>query len=87
MNDSYSNKQLQEVMESAKRMNVELDEAEAIAWLDAIHKAGEGRDIVIDERAGVFRPKYRHVGFQPGAVGIFPHDWRPGGILRCPRQG
>ncbi|QRN83335.1 hypothetical protein JR338_00845 [Chloroflexota bacterium] len=54
MVDSYSREQLQEVMESAKRMKVELDEAEAIAWLDAIHKAGDSREIVFDERSGVF---------------------------------
>lgn len=54
MVDSYSREQLQEVMESAKRMKVELDEAEAIAWLDAIHKAGSGSEIVFDERSGVF---------------------------------
>ena len=71
MNDSYSNKQLQEVMESAKRMNVELDEAEAIAWLDAIHKAGEGRDIVIDERAGVFGQNIAMLDFSPERLEYF----------------
>mgnify|MGYP001048888934 CR=1 FL=1 len=71
MADSYSLKQLQEVMESAKRMNVELDEAEAIAWLDAIQKAGSGHEIVFDERTGVFGQNIAMLDFSSERLGYF----------------
>jgi len=55
MSPMYSAKELKEVIESAKRMNVELDEKEAREWLDAIQKASADHEaITFDERTGVF---------------------------------
>jgi len=47
--------ELKNIMDAAKRLNIELDEAEAIEWLDAIEKAKESDDDVsYCERTGVF---------------------------------
>ena len=71
MVDSYSHDQLQEVINSAKRMKVELDEAEAIAWLNAMHQAGSGREIVMDERSGVFGQNIAMLDFSPERLEYF----------------
>lgn len=44
---------LQRIIESARRLGVELDEGEALRWLSAMAAEGGG-DIVVDTRAGVF---------------------------------
>lgn len=44
MVDGYDKRELQDVIASAKRLNVELDEAEAVAWLDAIRNARDAKD-------------------------------------------
>ena len=55
MSAKYSQKELKKVMESAERMGVELDEADAKEWINAIHQASESKDkITFDERTGVF---------------------------------
>jgi len=71
MVDSYSHKELQEVIESAKRMNVELDEAEAIGWLDAIRQTGSGHQIVMDVRTGVFGQNIAMLDFSPERLEYF----------------
>jgi len=55
MSDRYSTKELKEIIKSAKRMNVELDEDGAKEWMDAIRKAEQSNQkITFDERTGVF---------------------------------
>ncbi len=55
MSERFSQDELNEVIQSAKRLNVELDEEEALEWLKAIQKAAdEGDQITFDERTGVF---------------------------------
>jgi hypothetical protein len=71
MAEAYSEQQLQEVIQSARRMNVELDEAEAKAWLNAIHSAKSGSDIVMDERAGVFGKNVAMLDFSPERLEYF----------------
>jgi hypothetical protein len=44
---------LKRIVESAKRLGIELDEAEALQWLTAL-AANQGEEIVTDERTGVF---------------------------------
>ncbi len=47
--------ELERIIESAQRLGIELDEAEALQWLSAMAAgAGESGDVVFDERAGVF---------------------------------
>lgn len=45
---------LERIIESASRLGVELDEAEALSWLTAIAATTEGGDVLVDARAGVF---------------------------------
>jgi hypothetical protein len=71
MAEAYSEQQLQEVIQSAKRMNVELDEAEAKTWLSAIQSAEAGSDIVMDERAGVFGKNVAMLDFSPERLEYF----------------
>jgi len=55
MAKQISREELSDVIESAKRLNVELNEEEAIEWLNAIQKAAEeGDQITFDERTGAF---------------------------------
>ena len=55
MSAEFSRDAIQEVMDSAKRLNVELNEAEAVEWLEAMRKAKESNDdIAYCERTGVF---------------------------------
>jgi hypothetical protein len=55
---------LQRILESARRLGVEMDEAEALQWLSSM-AAGSGGDIVLDSRAGVFGHKVSMLDFAP----------------------
>jgi hypothetical protein len=57
-------KDLKRIVESARRMGVELDEAEALQWLTAL-AANTGEEIVMDERAGVFGHRISMLDFSP----------------------
>jgi hypothetical protein len=45
---------LTQIIESAKRLGIELDEAEAMQWLTAMAAAEAKQGVVVDERTGVF---------------------------------
>ncbi|MEZ5116735.1 MAG: hypothetical protein R2737_10745 [Candidatus Nanopelagicales bacterium] len=45
---------LRRVIEAAQRLGVELDEADALAWMSALAAEQPGGDVVHDERTGVF---------------------------------
>ncbi len=55
---------LQGILESARRLGVEMNEAEALQWLGAM-AAGSSGDIVVDTRAGVFGHKVSMLDFAP----------------------
>ncbi len=66
MSPQYSQKALKEVIESAHRLNVELNEQEAVEWLESIRLAKEGEDdINYCERTGVFGQKIVMLDFSP----------------------
>ena len=52
------------IIESARRLGVELDEEDALQWLTAM-AASEGGDIVVDTKAGVFGHKVSMLDFSP----------------------
>ena len=54
MSESSSQVDLQRILDSARRLGVELDEEEAIQWLTAVSAAKGSSDVVIDTRTGVF---------------------------------
>ncbi|MCJ7708037.1 MAG: hypothetical protein MUO38_10505, partial [Anaerolineales bacterium] len=53
------------IIESARRLGVELDEAEALQWLAAMASSQSGGDIVFDTRSGVFGHKVTMLDFSP----------------------
>ncbi len=72
MNDGYSTKELKEIIKSAKRMNVELDEDGAKEWMVAIRKAEQSNQkITFDERNGVFGQNIAMLDFSPERLDYF----------------
>jgi hypothetical protein len=62
--------ELKRIMKSARRLGVELDEAEALQWLTAL-AADQGDEIVQDERTGVFGHKISMLDFSPADLEHF----------------
>lgn len=63
---------LARVIESARRLGVELDEAEALQWLTAIAASQPGNDdVVLDVRAGVFGHRVTMLDFSPEDLAHF----------------
>ncbi len=54
---------LQRIMDSASRLGVELDEAEALQWMTAISAAQSSGEVVVDTRSGVFGHKVSMLDF------------------------
>jgi len=61
---SNPGEELQRMLLSARRLGVEMDEAEALRWLSAMASASGG-DIVVDTRTGVFGHKVSMLDFAP----------------------
>lgn len=59
------------IIESARRLGVELDEAEALQWLAAMASSQSGGDIVFDTRSGVFGHKVTMLDFSPEDLAHF----------------
>ena len=60
---SPQNNDLQQIIESAQRLGIELNESDALQWLTAISAAREEDEVVFDERAGVFGHKVSMLDF------------------------
>lgn len=71
MSNSYSRDELNTVINAAQRFSIELNEEEAIAWLNAIERAKEGDDITFDERTGVFGQNIAMLDFSPNRLDYF----------------
>ena len=68
-----SNQQLQQILESAAQMGVEMNEAEALQWLTAMaawQNQAEG-EIVVDERRGIFGHRVTMLDFNPDELAYF----------------
>ena len=59
------------IIESAQRLGIELDEADALQWLTAIAAAEQEEDVVFDQRAGVFGHKVSMLDFSPQDLAHF----------------
>lgn len=71
-NDQNQKSKLSEMIDSAKRLGVELDEKEAEQWLKAIDLAKDkGDDIVFDVRSGVFGQNIAMLDFSPARLDHF----------------
>jgi hypothetical protein len=60
---------LTRILESARRLGVELDEAEALQWLASMAAAGD--DISMDARSGVFGHRVVMLDFNPAELARF----------------
>lgn len=63
--------ELAQIVESAGRLGVEIDEEEALQWLAAMAASDEEDDIVVDERTGVFGHKVTMLDFSPENLAYF----------------
>jgi len=54
---------LARIIESARRLGIEMDEADALQWLTAMAATQSGGDIVMDTRSGVFGHKVSMLDF------------------------
>ena len=76
-----------QIIESAKQLGIELDEAEAMQWLAAMAAAEGSEDVVVDERTGVFGHSRRDAGLLPAGSGALPRDRAAGRVRRRPGRG
>ena len=58
-------KDLDRILESARRLGVELDEEEALQWLTAMAAGDSDEGFVRDERTGVFGHRVSMIDFSP----------------------
>jgi len=65
------NAEMQRIIESARRLGVELDEQEAIQWLVAVSSQQGTDDIVQDERQGIFGHRITLLDFSPERLAYF----------------
>lgn len=59
---------LARIIESAKRLGVELDEDDALQWLSAMAASRTGGDVVVDVSSGVFGHKISMLDFSPAEL-------------------
>ena len=73
MSDSQPNPsaELDRIIESANRLGIELDEAEALQWLTTMAAEEASHDIVYDEREGVFGHRITMLDFSPEDLAHF----------------
>jgi hypothetical protein len=57
--------ELTQIIESAKRLGVEIDEAESLKWLSAMSAKLEGDGVVIDKESGTFGHRTSMLDFSP----------------------
>ncbi|MBU6243842.1 MAG: hypothetical protein KGP12_01375 [Actinomycetales bacterium] len=63
--------ELSRIIESARRLGVEVDEAEALAWLSAMADDAATTDIAVDQRAGVFGHRISMLDFSAADLDHF----------------
>ncbi|HET7011616.1 MAG TPA: hypothetical protein VFI11_12645 [Anaerolineales bacterium] len=66
-----SDEDLSRILESARRLGVEMDQAEALQWLAAMGAGPIGGDIVVDSRAGVFGHRVSMLDFTAAQLDRF----------------
>ena len=71
MGETEKRQDLAQIVESARRLGIELDEEEALQWLTAIAVAQDGQDISVDVKTGVFGHKVTMLDFSPEELAHF----------------
>ncbi len=62
---------IERIVESARRLGVELDEVEAMQWLTAISAAKSEGEVVVDTKSGVFGHKITLLDFSTEDLDYF----------------
>ena len=71
-NKQTPSEELQRIIESAQRLGVEMDEADALQWLTAVAaSAGDDDDVVVDVKSGVFGHRVTMLDFSPADLAHF----------------
>ena len=71
-NQTSSSAELEQILESARRLGVEIDEEEAIQWLAAMASAqADHEGIVVDVHSGVFGHRVTMLDFSPQDLAYF----------------
>ncbi len=60
-----SSADLARILDSAKRLGIEMDETDALQWLSAMAGSQTGGDVVVDISSGVFGHKFSMLDFSP----------------------
>ena len=68
---SAATEDLEQILASAKRLGVELDEEEAVQWLTAMASMQSSKDIVVDVDSGVFGHRVTMLDFSPEELAYF----------------
>ncbi len=71
MNDQEKSKHLEQIIQSAQRLGIELDQAEALQWLAAVAIAQGEDDISVDIKSGVFGHKVTMLDFSTKELAHF----------------
>lgn len=72
MSPQYSRESLEKVIDSARRLNIELDEQKAVDWLESIREAkNHEEDIAYCERTGVFGQQIVMLDFSPERLAYY----------------
>jgi len=71
MPNEKKSEELQQIIESARRLGVELDEEEALQWLTAVALAQNDQEISVDVSSGVFGHKVTMLDFSPQDLAHF----------------
>jgi hypothetical protein len=70
-NANEASNELAKIIESARRLGVEIDENEATQWLAAMAAAKTGEELTFDEKAGIFGHKVVMLDFSPEDLAHF----------------
>jgi hypothetical protein len=68
---SEASEELKRIIESARRLGVELDEAAALQWLSAVAASENDSDVVVDVKSGVFGHKLSMLDFSDSDLAHF----------------
>lgn len=70
MSSQTPSAELARIIDSAKRLGIEMDEADALQWLTAM-AASSGGDVVVDTRTGVFGHKVTMLDFSDAQLAYY----------------
>lgn len=69
--DSIPSSELERIIESARRLGVEIDEEEALQWLAAVAAGQTEQELVVDSSSGVFGHRLSLLDFSPQDLSYF----------------